>query len=276
MKWKIIEGNTQKLDGGAMFGNAPKELWKKWVSPDELNRIPLATRALLVQTDKGQNILFDAGIGAFFEPKLKERYGVIETQHLLLSNLALEGIVESDIDVVILSHLHFDHAGGLLSACGEGEMRLLFPNATFYVGRAHWQRALQPHLRDRASFIPRLHELLQQSGRLKFIENSTHPDLDFGVEFRFSDGHTIGLMISLIETSDGLLGHISDLIPGVPWVHLPITMGYDRYPELLIEEKKQFFEEFIDRNVQLIFPHDPGIPFALLQQDSEKKHFVKI
>src|SRR5688572_92776 len=168
MKLWSIEGNSQKLDGGAMFGNAPRAMWSKWLAPDEQNRVPLACRALLASPLNGKTVLFETGIGAFFEPKLRERYGVQETQHVLLDSLHAAGFDHGDIDVVVLSHLHFDHAGGLLAPWKEGRApELLFPNATYVVSAGHWQRALHPHPRDSASFIPELPGLLQASGRLE-------------------------------------------------------------------------------------------------------------
>jgi glyoxylase-like metal-dependent hydrolase (beta-lactamase superfamily II) len=129
----------------------------KWAAPDELNRIELACRALLASPLEGKTVLFETGIGAFFDPRMRERYGVQESQHVLIDSLREAGFEHEDIDVVVLSHLHFDHAGGLLAAWSEGrEPELLFPNATYVVGAQHWQRAMQPHPRDRASFIPEL------------------------------------------------------------------------------------------------------------------------
>src|SRR5690606_21094514 len=148
-----IVGNSQRLDGGAMFGNAPKALWSRWIPPDDRNRIPLACRALLVR-DGDRAILCETGIGAFFDPAKKERYGVVEDDHVLLGSLEAAGVPHEHVDVVILSHLHFDHAGGLLAPFEQGAPhRLLFPRARFLVGRGAWERACAPHDRDRASFI---------------------------------------------------------------------------------------------------------------------------
>ena len=170
--WSIL-GNSQKLDGGAMFGNAPRALWERWTTVDAANRIDLACRALLASPLNGKTVLFETGIGAFFPPALRQRYGVQEERHVLLDSLAAVGLDDADIDVVLLTHLHFDHAGGLLAAWEEGQpARLLFPNAHFVSGRRHWQRARQPHPRDRASYIPELPALLDASGRLNWCKAS--------------------------------------------------------------------------------------------------------
>lgn len=276
--WSIL-GNSQRLDGGAMFGNAPRAMWQSWSEPDSENRIDLACRALLASPLNGKTVLFETGIGAFFEPKLRERYGVQEFDHVLLDSLAHAGFSHEDIDVVVISHLHFDHAGGLLKAWSEGgAVELLFPNATFVIGKQAWERALHPHPRDRASFIPELQPLLEASGRLQLVEGDNCEALGESVRFHYSDGHTPGLMLAEIvgaEASDGSrhggLVFCADLIPGRPWVHVPITMGYDRNAELLIDEKRAFLEDKLARNVHLFFTHDPGCALAQVQKNDKGK-----
>ena len=266
-----------------MFGNAPRALWEKWAAPDEHNRIELACRALLASPLNGRTVLFETGIGAFFEPRMRERYGVQEPQHVLIDSLRTAGFEHEDIDVVVLSHLHFDHAGGLLAPWVEGRApELLFPNATYVVGAAHWQRALSPHARDRASFIPELPSLLQDTGRLEVVDGEYSKALGRSVRFSFSDGHTPGLMLAEIVGDPDLPGggtggvvFCADLVPGRSWVHVPITMGYDRNAELLIDEKKQFLEDKLARNVQLFFTHDPEVALAGLGRD-EKGRFVTV
>ena len=279
MKLWSIPGNSQKLDGGAMFGNAPRALWERWMAVDAENRIDLACRALLASPLNGKAVLFETGIGAFFAPALRERYGVVEDRHVLLDSLARAGFSHEDIDVVVLSHLHFDHVGGLLAPWQDGAPpRLLFPNATFVVGAAHRQRALHPHPRDRASFIPELPALLQASGRLELVEGDHSQALGDAVRFHHSDGHTPGLMLAEIvgpEIVDGQphggVVFCADLIPGRPWVHVPITMGYDRNAELLIDEKRVFLEDKLARGVRLFFTHDPGCALAQVVRDEKGK-----
>jgi glyoxylase-like metal-dependent hydrolase (beta-lactamase superfamily II) len=272
VKLVAIPGNTQKLDGGAMYGNAPRAVWQGWSPPDERNRITLACRALLVETDTGERWLFEAGIGAFFDPKMKDRFGVVEDNHVLLDNLSSLGIKAESIDRVILSHLHFDHAGGLLSRFGDGPMRLVFPNAQFYVGRQHWDRANAPHSRDKASFIPELQKLLTDTGRLTLVEEGQETDLSPTVRFHFSHGHTPGLMLAEIATPKGPVVFAADLVPGMPWVHIPITMGYDRYPELLIEEKSSLYERLLPKHGMLFFTHDPNVACAALMRDEKGRY----
>ena len=253
-----VEGNTQRLDGGAMFGNVPRALWERWIEPDERHRIPLACRAFLIHdTVRDLRILLEAGIGVFFEPKLADRYGVDNPGHQLLMNLAALGVDPAEIDVVVLSHLHFDHAGGLLTPWRpDGSYKLVFPRARFLVGAQAWERANAPHFRDRASFVPELHRLITQTGRLELVDSEASDTLGPDFSFTLSDGHTPGLLLTRLGGERGGVVFCGDLIPGAPWVHLPVTMGYDRYPELLIQEKQAFLERVMERGDRLLFTHD--------------------
>lgn len=271
-----VLGNSQRLDGGAMFGNAPRALWTRWCEPDEFNRIPLACRALLVR-DAGRTILFETGIGAFFAPKMKERFGVVEDEHVLLTSLREIGVQPEDIDIVVLSHLHFDHAGGLLKAYVEGEEpSLAFPKARVVVGREAWARAKKPHFRDRASFIPELITLLEAPtpngvNRLELVSKEHSQLLGEGFRFHESSGHTPGMLLTEIAMPDGPLVFVADLIPGTPWVHLPITMGYDRFPELLIDEKRKLLESLVERGARLFYSHDSSCAVSGVQRDERGK-----
>lgn len=268
-----VLGNSQKLDGGSMFGNCPRAVWERWMPSDERGRIPLACRAMLVEEMEDgavvRRVLFETGIGAFFEPKLRERYGVVESEHVLLKSLAELGLTDADIDVVVLSHLHFDHAGGLLAPWAEGEApRLLFPNATFVVGMEAFERARTPHARDRASFIPALPDLLEATSRLGLAYGATSDVLGDDYHLHYSHGHTPGLLMAEVDRGDeGPLVFVADLIPGTPWMHAPITMGYDRYPELLIDEKQALLEHLLERGGSVFFTHDPTVDIAKVARD---------
>ena len=281
-----IEGNSQCLDGGAMFGNVPRVLWSRWQKPDSEGRIQLSCRGLLIETGEIK-ILCEVGIGAFFEPKLAERYGVQNKDiHKLLKNLSNLGIKEEEIDYVILSHLHFDHAGGLLPAYSEikkGNTKLCFPKARYIIGKEAFDRACQPHLRDRASFISGLTDKLKQSGRLTIIDTNTpnkHRQgtkltgvLESNLSFIFTDGHTPGQMHTLFQNERGQkIFFAGDLIPGRAWVHLPITMGYDRWPEKLIEEKQAIYKKAEEENWFIFFTHDKEVACAQIRRN-QKGHY---
>ncbi|MFO0666249.1 MAG: MBL fold metallo-hydrolase [Polyangiaceae bacterium] len=272
MKLFAVQGNHQRLDGGAMFGNCPKPVWEKWAPPDARNRITLSCRCLLVREDSGRNVLLEAGIGAFFDPKLRDRFGVEEERHVLLDSLAALGLAASDIDVIVLSHLHFDHAGGLLTAFEAGKpAALAFPKAHYVVGSEAWARAKAPHARDKASFIAELQGLIEQTGRLEIVRGNHSEVLGDAYSFTYSNGHTPGLMLTRVEGHpNGPITFMGDLIPGAAWVHLPITMGYDRFPELLIEEKKEVLDRVIAEGGWAFFTHDHDASCARIAKHGEK------
>lgn len=269
-----VTGNSQRLDGGALFGNAPRALWSRWHPPDELNRIPLTCRALLIRDEK-ETILLETGIGAFFSPEQRERFGVVESHHVLLDSLAKLGLSHESVSTVVLSHLHFDHAGGLLDVYQEGKPpRLLFPHARFVVGRAAFDRAKSPHPRDRASFIPSLPTLLTESGRLLLVEDGqTHID-ELGPRFRFhvTHGHTPGMLLTEVIGDAARILFCADLIPGKAWLRSTISMGYDRFPELLLDEKSALLDAALRDETWLFFTHDPAVAMAQAALDSKGQY----
>ena len=247
-----------------MFGNVPRPVWEKWVSPDGLGRIELACRAMLVRAGE-KLILCETGIGNFFDPAMADRYGVREKDHRLLANLAAAGVHPDDIDFVILSHLHFDHAGGLLPSFADiqsGNRELLFRNARYVTGKAGFERARNPHSRDRASFIPGMTGQLIASGRLILVDRGTHGDTSHKdvmpeiLSFRFTDGHTPGQMHTVVKGASGTMIFAGDLVPGRAWVHVPVSMGYDRFPELVINEKEDLYRVAVPERWWVFYTHD--------------------
>nr|WP_319490587.1 MBL fold metallo-hydrolase [uncultured Desulfobacter sp.] len=271
----VLRGNSMRLDGGTMFGNAAKALWQKWVPADENGMIDISSNCLLVKTGD-YNILFETGCGAYLSPDMKQRFSMNEDAHVLMQSLAEYGLSDADITHVVLSHLHFDHAGGLLSAWAQDhEPALLFPKALFVTGEEHFKRSKSPHYRDRASFIPGLAEKLQGSGRLVLKQGGNRLVVGgLTIEFFQSQGHTPGMLVSWIHAKNGTVVYTADLIPGLPWVNLPITMGYDRFAEKLVDEKKQMLDRAVDEDALLVFPHDPGHVAARVEMNPAKKRVM--
>lgn len=275
-RFSEVLGNSQKLDGGSMFGNAPRAVWERWAPADEQGRIDLACRALLIEFDDCK-VLCEAGIGAFFEPKMADRFGVQTPEiHQLLESLKKLEVSPDEINWVILSHLHFDHAGGLLpiySSLSNGTEELVFPKAQYVVGHEAFSRAEEPHFRDKASFIPGLTDKLKATDRLHLLKEGdaspVHPE---AISFVFSHGHTPGQMHTKIKGEQETLFFAGDLIPGTPWVHLPITMGYDRFAEKVIDEKQEVYQTAVAEGWEVFYTHDPQVACSQIEKN-EKGRF---
>ncbi|NTV45844.1 MAG: MBL fold metallo-hydrolase [Chlorobiales bacterium] len=245
-----LETERFALDGGAMFGTVPKTLWERTNPPDEKNRIDLSTRAMLI-VGNGRNILVDTGIGQKWPEKLRAIYKVSES--FLESNLARLGFRPEDITDVILTHLHFDHAGGAVKLV-EGKPVLTFPNATFHLQEENYRWALTPNPRERASYLKENFMPIMDAGKFVFVNGET--ELFPGIFTLMSQAHTRGQQLIKVTDGENTLCYCADLIPTSS--HIPVAwgMGYDLYPLELMEEKKRLLEQAVDENWTLFFEHD--------------------
>lgn len=260
------------LDGGAMFGTVPKVLWSKSNPPDEMNRIPMEARALLLKSP-GCNILIDTGNGGDFVLKygeklglkFKEMYNIDDSGPSLKKSLAAHGLGFDDIHHVILTHLHFDHAGGATTQ-QNGQIVPTFSKAQYYVQKANLETASKPNLREKASYFPANIQPLLQSQKLKILDGDQDEVLPF-ISVRVSNGHTQGQQIVIVNDNKTQLMYCGDLIPTSSHVRLPWLMGYDLNPLLLMEEKQKFLGPAADNSWYLFFEHDPYCDSALVERN---------
>ena len=229
-----IETGRFALDGGAMFGVVPKPLWEKNNLPDERNRITLAARALLL-VGGGRTILVDVGNGSKFNEKLSAIYKFDTSSADLLGSLRKLGISSSDVTDVILTHLHFDHAGGSTFR-DSGKVRPTFPRARYYVQHTHWEAALHPTERDRASFFDEDYLPLKEHGVLEFTEGED--EILPGIRVRILNGHTTALQCPIVSDGRTTLFYCADLFPLTAHLQLPWIMAYDLRPLVTLEEKR--------------------------------------
>ena len=249
-----IETGRFCLDGGAMFGVVPKPLWEKFNPPDEKNRIELAARALLVRGN-GRTILVDVGNGSKYDDKLTSIYRFDTTRYDILSSLKKHNLTPADITDVLLTHLHFDHAGG--STVNEnGDIKPTFPKAKYYVQREHWRAANNPTERDRASFFKEDFMPLQYFGLIEYTDGEG--EIFPGISVRLMNGHTSALQCPVISDGTTTLFYCADLMPTTTHVQLPWIMAYDLRPLVTLEEKRKILDQAVDESWILFFEHDPA------------------
>ena len=248
-----IETGRFSLDGGAMFGIIPRPLWQKSNPPDERNRIELAARGLLLIGD-GKKILIDNGNGPKFTEKQIDIYKLDMSQHELVRSLKTVGVSPSDITDVILTHLHFDHAGG--STYKEnGKLLPTFPKAKYYIQKAHWENALKPSEKDRGSFMPDDFMPLMNEGILHFVEGERQ--IFDQIEVVVTNGHTFSQQLPLISDGNTKMLYCCDLFPTTAHIPLPYIMAYDCRPMQTLDDKKRILRRAMDEGWILFFEHDP-------------------
>lgn len=258
----LVEGRLA-VDGGAMFGVVPRTMWERKFKPDDRNRVSLVTRCMLIESGK-RRILVDLGMGARWDGKHRAIYG-LDSHHLGLdAPLEKLGVQRGDVTDVILSHLHFDAAGGTTREEG-GEPRLSFPNATVHVQRRHWKWAHQPSERDAGFFRHDDFALLERSGLLHLMEGST--ELYDGITLVVSEGHTVGMQLVRLEAGDETLVFCADLIPTAAHLHAKWITAFDLYPLTVVEEKRQLLAQAVEERWKLFFTRDPDVAICTVKDD---------
>ena len=255
-----------KLDGGSMFGVVPKTLWAAKMPPDDRNRITLAMRPLIVRG--ARTMIIDAGMGDKESDKFHQIYGVDRTRHLDHS-LAEAGLTVEDIDIVLASHLHFDHAGGFTVRDADGRVRPRFPKAQYVVRRGEWEDATHPNARTRASYLLDNYVPLAEAGVLQLVDEDR--SIMPGVRVRRTGGHTPHHQMIVIESGGKTAAFVADMLPTT--AHLPDAwvMGYDLNPLEAMTVKHDFVKEAIDKNTLVFFEHDPAIAAGYVKEDNGKR-----
>jgi glyoxylase-like metal-dependent hydrolase (beta-lactamase superfamily II) len=262
----LLSDGYFRLDGGAMFGVVPKPLWEKRAPADDRNRILMGIRPLLIQTGT-QNVLIDAGIGDKMSAKDAAIYG-FDRAHALDQSLAAVDLSADDIDVVIASHLHFDHAGGF-TIRENGVVRPKFPRARYIIRRGEWEDALHPHERNRASYFAENYVPLQEAGVLDLHEGDD--ELLPGITARRTGGHTMHHQLIEIQSGGRIAIFAADMLPTTAHLDLPWIMGYDLYPMDTMAYKKQFLREAVEREYLVLFEHDPAIAAGVIREKEGRK-----
>jgi glyoxylase-like metal-dependent hydrolase (beta-lactamase superfamily II) len=271
MKLHTIETGFFKLDGGAMFGVVPKTIWQKSNPADSNNLCTWAMRCLLIE-DGDRLILIDNGIGNKQDNKFFGHYH-LHGNDSLDKSLAKLGFNRADITDVFLTHLHFDHCGGSIERIGD-KLLPAFKNAFYWSNKQHWDWAIHPNDREKASFLKDNILPIQESGQLRFVETKDGVVFNENINIRFAFGHTDAMMLPQIQYKNQTIIYMADLLPSTGHIPLPYVMAYDMFPLQTLKEKKDFLIEAATHNYILFLEHDPFNECCTVQE-TEKGIRVK-
>jgi glyoxylase-like metal-dependent hydrolase (beta-lactamase superfamily II) len=260
----IFSDGTYPLDGGAFFGVIPKIMWSRKAVADEKNYVQAGLNSLLVRTGK-QNVLIETGMGNKLSERMVKFYGQPAE---LLANLAAGGIAPEDIDVVINTHLHFDHCGWN-TVRKDGKIVPTFPRAKYYAPEGEWQYARKPSERDSISYIPDNYDPLVRSGQMTLLKGGE--EIVPGITVKTFPGHTASMQAVIVESGGRAACYISDLIPTTAHIDLTWGMAFDLYPLQTIESKKQYYAKAIAERWLTVFTHDPKTPWSYVEKDDAGK-----
>jgi methylmalonyl-CoA epimerase len=259
------------LDGGAMFGVVPRTLWEQRLPADDRHRIPLGLRPLIVRGE--QTLLIDAGCGDKMDPKSAAIYALDRSYHLSHA-LAEAGLAVEDIDIVLASHLHFDHIGGFTERRPDGTLAPRFPKARYVAHGGEWHDATHPHERNRASYLPENFQPLMDAGVLTLVDDGA--EIMPGVTLRRSGGHTAHHQVVMITSGGRTAVFAADMYPTTAHVPDPWVMGYDLYPMDTLEFKRAFAREAIDREYVIFFEHDASTAAGILREVGGKRTIERV
>ena len=261
----IFSDGTYPLDGGAFFGVIPKVMWSKKVTPDERNCVTAGLNSLLIRTGT-HNVLVETGMGNKLSERMVKIYG---QPAQLLANLAAGGVTPEDIDVVINTHLHFDHCGWNTVRNQDGKAVATFPRAKYYAPEGEWQYGRHPSERDAISYIPDNYDPLVQSGQMTLLKGGE--EIVPGISVRTFPGHTANMQAVIVQSARKTACYISDLIPTSAHIDLAWGMGFDLYPLQTIESKKQYYAQSVPEKWLTVFTHDPVTPWAYVGKEESGK-----
>jgi glyoxylase-like metal-dependent hydrolase (beta-lactamase superfamily II) len=261
----IFSDGTYPLDGGAFFGVVPKIMWSRKVGADERNYVQAGLNSLLIRTGK-KNVLVETGMGNKLSERMVKFYG---QPAQLLANLAAAGIAPEGIDIVINTHLHFDHCGWNTIRSKDGKIVPTFPRAKYYAPEGEWQYALKPSERDAISYIPDNYDPLVQTGQMTLLKGGE--EIVPGISVKTFPGHTAHMQAVIVESGGRTACYISDLIPTTAHIDLTWGMSFDLYPLQTIESKKQYYAKAIPEKWLTVFTHDAKLPWSYVEKDDAGK-----
>ena len=264
----VFSDGTYYLDGGAFFGVVPKVMWSRKVKADEQNRVVVGLNSLLVRTGK-HNVLIETGIGNKLSEKMAKIYG---QPAKLLENLSAGGIAPDDIDVVINTHLHFDHCGWN-TVRKNGQVVATFPKAQYYAQEGEWQHGRRQHERDAISYISENYDPLIDNGQMHLLHGEQ--EIVSGVFVKIFPGHTANMQAVIIKSDGKTACYISDLIPTTAHLDLTWVMGFDLFPLETIESRKSYYAQAVPEQWLTVFTHDPNMPWAHLERNEAGKIMVR-